>query len=126
MKQTGLRNRFSDDTRNVWLYHYYCMVCGKNQQDVLHHIMCPSVVAHFVDGEHNTSVFNSCPIHNYVCHIGNESFLYSMAGLRKLLNEVARALLFEHNYLPNKKDLEFVSTYKNFYDYDILSKLQIN
>lgn len=113
MKNTGLKNRFSQEVRNQWLYWYSCMICGKNQQDVLHHIISPS--SHlYVDGEHNESVFNSCPIHNFVCHIGNEAFLYKDETIRMLLWKTADALK-EMDYTPNKKDLMFLRLYGAVY-----------
>jgi hypothetical protein len=122
MKQSGLRNRFSSEVRHVWLYWYSCMFCGQNQQDVLHHILSPSV-RDYVDGNHNTSVFNSAPLHNFKCHIGNEAWLGH--NVRHLLNKVARSLLWDVGYTPNKLDLVFIHTYRHLYEDDILSKLSI-
>lgn len=120
----GLRNRFAEADRYVWLYHYSCMVCNMNQQDVLHHIVSPS--SHlYKDGDHNTSIFNSCPIHNQKCHIGNEAFLYRDDTIKMLLNKVARALLFQLDYVPNAKDILFVKTYQSLYENDIIKALKL-
>lgn len=94
-----------------------------NQQDVLHHIVSPS--SHlYIDGDHNTSVFNSCPIHNQKCHIGNEAYLYADETIKKLLNDVARALLFDLDYVPNQKDLLFINTYAHLYESDIIKHVE--
>lgn len=131
MKQSGLRNRFPQSVRLVWLYWYDCMYCGMNQIDTLHHMISPSV-RHYVDGNHNESVFNSCPIHNMKhpnaggevenCHIGNEAYLYSDDGLKYLLNKVARALLWDLEYSPNEKDKTFLRTYRHLYENDIIKR----
>ena len=132
MKNSGLRNRFSNDVREVWAYWYNCAVCGLNQWDVLHHIMSPSV-HDYVDGEHNTSVLNSCPIHNYRhpgadhfrkqgysgkgidsdCHINNEAWLGQ--NYRLLLRKVKDAL-DSMDYVYKPIDLEFLRIYKNLYE----------
>ena len=113
-----------------------------NQQDVLHHIVSPS--SHlYIDGDHNESVFNSCPVHNQLhpnsgfiykmgsrgfgidrnCHIGNEAYLYSDETIKMLLNKVASSLLYEIYYVPNAVDIAFVSRYKTLYESDILVKV---
>ncbi len=114
MKNRGLQNRFSQKTRMEWLYWNSCMVCGRNQQDILHHIISPSS-QHFVIGEHNTSVFNSSPVHNFKCHIGNESWLYDEKNITKLLNKTANAMLFL-DYNTNKNDEEFLRIYDYLYN----------
>lgn len=123
MKKSGLKNRFPLEVRNVWLYHFSCMICGRNNQDVLHHIISPSS-RFYVAGDHNKSVFNSCPIHNYVCHIGNESFLYSEEGIRELLDKVASALLFDIGYELKPVDIEFFRVYRFLFDNDILREVR--
>ncbi len=114
MKNSGLKNRFSQETRMAWLYWYSCMVCNENQQDVLHHIVSPSS-RHYVDGEHNKSVFNSCPIHNMKCHIGKESWLYNEKNITFLLNKTASALE-SLDYQANKNDLVFLRIYSYLYN----------
>ena len=113
MKKSGTGNRFSKETRNEWLYWYECMICGKNQQDVLHHILCKS--SHlYIDGNHNESVLNSCPIHNFVCHIGNEANLYKPETIMLLLKKTREALK-GMGYIPNEKDRKFLSVYSHLY-----------
>lgn len=110
MKNNGLKNRFSQAVRYVWLYWYSCMVCGKNQQDNLHHIVSSGF--NYIDGKHNESVYNSCPIHNRGCHIGNETWL--VANTKELLWKTRNALE-ELGYTPNALDLQFLETYSELY-----------
>ena len=119
---SGLRNRFSTETRYVWLYWYDCMICGRNQIDALHHIISPS--SHFyVDGNHNVSVLNSCPIHNQICHIGNEAHLYADQTVKYLLNKVADALLNNLQYEIKDVDRQFVKVYKHLYNERVVKLL---
>lgn len=89
------------------------MICGRNQIDTLHHIVSPSS-RFYVDGEHNASVFNSCPIHNFVCHIGNEAYLYSEDGIRTLLRSTREALE-AMGYALKPIDKEFLRIYADLY-----------
>lgn len=111
MKNSGLKNRFSQAVRYVWLYWYSCMVCGMNQQDNLHHIVSPPVFG-YVDGKHNESVYNSCPIHNRICHIGNETWLTQHVS--ELLWKTRNALK-EMDYVPNENDKKFLEVYAKLY-----------
>lgn len=113
MKNSGLSNRFSSETRHVWLYWYDCMVCGMNGIDALHHIISPST-RHYIKGAHNESVFNSCPIHNQKCHVGNEAWLFNDKNLRALLWKTAEALQ-EMGYVPNQNDKVFLRMYGFLY-----------
>lgn len=122
MKKTGLSNRFSSETRNVWLYWNSCLICGMNQWDSLHHVISPS--SHlYKAGRHNTSVLNSCPIHNLIhpynrqksCHVGNEAHLYKDETIKELLKDIRFALEFELGYELNELDLEFVDNYVDLY-----------
>lgn len=113
MRQTGLSNRFSAATRLVWLYWYDCMVCGMNRIDALHHIVSPSS-RHYVPGKHNESVYNSCPIHNQICHVGNEAYLYDTETIKMLLKKTRDALK-ELGYAPTPLDLEFLRIYADLY-----------
>lgn len=119
MKKTGLKNRFSQAVRNVWQYWYDCMICGKNSIDVLHHILSPSS-RFYIAGKHNESVLNSCPIHNQVCHIGNEAHLYSDDTIKLLLKKTYMALV-HLEYEFNDLDREFLKVYADLYDNDIIN-----
>lgn len=123
MKKSGLSYRFKDSDRQIWLNidWYACLVCRCNQWDALHHIISPSSRLH-VAGEHNSSIFNSCPIHNIMhpygmrsCHVGNEAFLYRDETIKKLLNETFYILINEAEYIPKSNDLIFLKTYISLY-----------
>ena len=133
MKKTGLQYRFSPEVRTVWLYWYSCNVCHYNQPDALHHIVSPSS-RHHVDTPLNSSVLNSCPIHNtrhpnadqlrrqgysgqgidIDCHINNEAWLYSDEGIRTLLSRTLHALV-ELEYTFNERDRQFLRIYSHLY-----------
>lgn len=134
MKQSGLSNRFSQETRHVWDYWFSCMICGMNQQDALHHIISPSS-SHYVAGKHNESVLNSCPIHNMLhpnassmekegqsgfgitrtCHVGNETYLYDEQNIYMILWKVRDALK-EMDYQWKPIDEQFLKVYGYIYD----------
>lgn len=107
----GLRNRFPEEVRAEWVFWYDCMVCGKNQWSALHHIISPSIHG-YKDGEHNRSVLNSCPIHNYGCHIDNEAWLGRNVGL--LLSKVKQALE-DMGYVLKPIDRKFLEVYGHLY-----------
>lgn len=117
MKKTGLRNRFAPKTRMGWMDWYDCMICGRNQIDALHHIHCPSVRS-FIDGKHNRSIYNSCPIHNQVCHIGNEAFLYSDETVQELLAKTFYAVT-ELGWRNTSEDLEYLRVYIDLYPLEV-------
>jgi hypothetical protein len=93
--------------------------------DVLHHIISPSFFG-YIDGKHNESVLNSCPIHNYKhpdsvaeippCHIGNEAYLFKEETVKMLLKLVLhiQTNIFGHQLKPI--DREFMSVYKKYYN----------
>ncbi len=109
----GLQNRFPEDVRFCWMFWYSCMVCNQNRIDILHHIISPTV-RFYKTGDHNKSVFNSCPLHNDKCHIGNEAYLHKDENIKSLLHEVLHALK-ELGYQPNGRDYEFLKAYKHLY-----------
>ena len=113
MKNSGLKNRFSQKTRYVWLYYYSCMICGENRIDALHHIISPSC-RHYVKGKHNESVLNSCPIHNFSCHLDNEAYLFKDETISYLLNKVYVAVE-ELGYCLDENDKQFLEIYKKLY-----------
>lgn len=131
MKQTGLRNRFSQETRNLWIYHYSCLVCGMNQWDALHHVISPSFYL-YIDGKHNESVFNSCPIHNYKhpdvggetdnCHIDNEAWLFKLGNVKHLLRTIFELQVKSYQFEPKENDIDFLVVYFDIYDKDFLKR----
>jgi len=112
MKNTGLKNRFPEEIRGEWIFWYDCMCCGKNKWDALHHIISPSVRG-YVAGEHNRSILDSCPIHNFGCHIGNEAWLGK--NVKELLKKTYNALR-SMGYELKPIDREFMRIYKDFYE----------
>lgn len=115
MKKTGLSNRFDKDKAvSTWEGWHYCLICTRNRWDALHHIISPSS-RHYVKGEHNKSMLNSCPIHNYGCHIGNESYLYSDKTIKKLLKTV-KTVLESRQYRLDDTDKAFLKVYNHLYE----------
>lgn len=113
MKKSGLQNRFPEEVKHEWTFWHECNVCGKNKWSALHHIISPSS-EFYIPGDHNKSVFNSCPIHNFGCHIGNEAWLGKNVSL--LLHRTAEAL-DSMGYKPkNKTDITFLRVYAKVYN----------
>lgn len=114
MKKSGLKNRFPDWVRNVWQFDWFsCMVCHKNQWSALHHIISPSS-RHYKAGEHNTSILNSCPIHNFGCHIDNEAWLNKNVPL---LLQRTKDALDQLGYEWNENDKKFARIYRHLYEW---------
>lgn len=135
MRNRGLKNRFSDDVKQFWRYEAKsCSVCGMNQPEVLHHINAPSC-SWYIDGEHNESILNSAPVHNYThpsatqfrqqgargvgvdtpCHVGNESWLYTKGNAMLLMQKTARTLeLCQYRLKPI--DEQFIRVYSFMYE----------
>ena len=135
MKRTESRNRFSSKVHMFWQTEWHdCMVCHMNTWSALHHINCPSV-SWFIDGKHNESILNSCPIHNYLhpnyselkrqgltgfgveksCHVGNEAYLYEQENAQMLMWRV-RDAVSEMGYELNELDREFIKVYSFMYE----------
>jgi len=115
MKKSGLKNRFSDSVRADWCDWYDCMVCKQTGCDVLHHIISPSSRL-YVDGNHNASIYNSCPVHNHGCHVGNESYLYRDEIIKKLLMQTRITVNHYTDHVDNEIDKVFKSVYLDLYD----------
>ena len=110
MKNSGLQNRFPENIKYLWMFWYKCFWCGENNWDCLHHIISPSSYG-FKRGKHNLSAINSCPIHNFGCHLDNGK-LHNNKYEVKLLNKVIQYLI-SVNYKFNSTDKEF---FKQYYD----------
>jgi hypothetical protein len=108
----GLKNRFPKEVRYEWEDEHHCIVCGKNGWDALHHIISPAMDV-YVKGEHNRSIYNSCPVHNFSCHL-EKGDLSNPKVISELLVKV-----FKHldamNYEPKIIDYKFVDVYKELY-----------
>ena len=112
---SNLKNRFPKNIRYVWEDWHSCLVCNANKWDALHHIISPSSML-FVPGDHNKSIYNSCPIHNFKCHIDNES-LSKKKTIKRLLKKNSTALRFL-GYKPEtekqkERDREFKKVYND-------------
>lgn len=116
MKNSGLSNRFSQEVRQQWIYWYSCLICGRNRWDALHHIISPSVRFYKV-GKHNESILNSCPIHNFKCHIDNEHILFNDITLSEILEKTFLSLV-ELGYTLKQIDLDFLEVYRDWYNWD--------
>jgi len=107
----GLQNRFdNDEVKSFWAFHYECLICNENGWDALHHILSPTSQG-FVKGKHNTSILNSCPIHNVKCHLYNPS----LKRREKELLKIVLRLTKNKGYELNEKDIQFLTVYKKFY-----------
>ena len=106
-----LNNPFSDKIRELFRWQYECWVCGKNQQDALHHIMGRGNK----DSKVNTSPLNAAPIHNFSCHIENSGPLATDAMKGKLLRKT-RQYLNDMDYELTELDREFIKKYKKIYE----------
>ena len=108
MKQSGLKNRFPDEVKEFWADWFTDMIDGMNDADCLHHIKSPCSVD-YVAGDHNQSIFNSCPLNNFRNHIGHPMHLLEKE--RMLIDRVGKAVM-ERNYKPNERDCRFLKIYK--------------
>lgn len=111
-----LQNRFPENLKYEWQFWYSCMVCGQNSFDALHHTISPPCRV-YIKGEHNKSILNSCPICNFKCHIGNESYLHKI--IPSLLVKVKNALLDDLGYKLKPVDKDFLEVYKNLYENEL-------
>lgn len=113
MWSSGLKNRFKDIDRQIWQGWHACLFCGRNGWDALHHIISPSS-GFYVAGDHNRSILNSCPIHNYPCHVGNEGTLFQEETTKDLLQKTYEALEWQ-DYLLNANDKQFLNIYSKLF-----------
>lgn len=90
-----------------------CFLCKRNHADCLHHIISPSSVR-YVQGKHNESIFNSCPLNNFECHIGKTLHTKEMESL--LLKIVFNYIMEnKNNYKFSENDIRFLEVYKDLY-----------
>lgn len=104
-KNTRMQNEFTNETRELFRWNYECFICGKNNQDALHHIL----------GRENNSPLNVCPIHNFSCHLENSGQLNTDKIKGKLLRKV-RQFLVDNNYQLTEDDLRFIEKYDRLYN----------
>jgi hypothetical protein len=114
-----LKNRFPNKVFTAWNDWYYCLECGENTGDALHHIISPSN-KHYVKGYHNKSVLNSALLCNFKCHLYNPE-LHKEYKTKEYLTKTFM-IMNEKKYDFDEIDLEFLTTYKHLYERE-LSKL---
>lgn len=98
-----LKNAFSEETRELFIWNKECWWCKANHWDCLHHIL----------GRISDSPLNVAPLNNFVCHIGNGK-LSQFDIKKKLLNKTLDYLL-ESGYSLTKKDKEFKKEHHIYY-----------
>jgi len=108
MKKSGLQYRFSEIDKEVWMFWYRCMWCGKNQWDCLHHIISPSSMDH-KHGDFNASILNSSAMHNNRCHLDNGELHHRDVEI-KLLKKTLKMLMIK-GYKLTETDKEFQKVY---------------
>ncbi len=109
MRRSGLQNRFDREELNAtWTFFHRCLWCDKSGFDSFHHIKSPSS-QDYRNGEFNESMLNSCPIHNFGCHLYNGQ-LHHLSVEKRLLRKVADALVKE-GYKLKQKDNDFLNVY---------------
>lgn len=97
----NLRNAFSQDTRNLFLYEHSCWLTGRSDKGLeLHHIR----------GRVSNSPLNAYLInpeaHSHLGHTQEEEAKFLQHTLRWLLRQ---------GYELTKKDIEFYNTNKHLY-----------
>lgn len=107
-----LADRFKNEVRYFWEDNYHCIICGENGWDALHHIVNPSTDV-YVKGKHNTSIYNSCPIHNFGCHL-DKGDINRRETVSELLIKVFE-FLDAMGYEPKEIDYKFTTIYKDLY-----------
>lgn len=107
-----MHNRFDKEDRYVWEDHHACFECSENGADCLHHIFGNSDIEQ-VPGDHNSSIYNSIPLHNQRCHIGREA---QLGKKRKQLLRRAKRWIDSTDYVRKPKDEKFLEVYSKYYE----------
>ena len=100
-----LQNPFSQDTRNIFLYIFYCFDCGRSDRGLeVHHII----------GRSSNSPLNAIPLcldcHRVCGHSFEEESTYLKTTLRFLLQE---------EYVLIKYDIDFYQEHRQKYLHDL-------
>jgi hypothetical protein len=94
-----LRNPFSTDTRNLFLYVHWCFSCGRSDL---------GLEAHHIYGRTSSSAFNLAPVclrcHSHMGHSTKEQ--------RELLKETTKYLLSTVHYNPTADDMIFLERHE--------------
>jgi len=106
-----MRNKFTDETRNLFDLGGYCrdFEDGRNDADCLHHIL----------SRVSDSPYNAAPLNNFRNHQPegrkNLPAITSEEAISKYLNKTKK-FLDDIGYEPNEKDEEFLEKYKKYYN----------
>ena len=92
-----LRNPFSEETRNLYLWNHECWVCGRNTVSELHHIW----------GRISDSALNSAPLCKE-CH----TTLFATRIVRVNLFKKTLDFLYKQSYELVDRDLKFLEKVK--------------
>jgi|SRR3989304_61987 len=98
-----LKNSFSPETRELFIWKYDCDWCQLNSWDAGHHIL----------GRISASPLNFCTLHNQKCHIGNGK-LATFEVQKKLLAKTYEYLK-KSGYVLTNEDQSFVLKNKKYY-----------
>lgn len=108
-----MKNDFTEQTRYLFDFggFSYDWEDGRNDADCLHHIL----------GRVSNSPYNACPLNNFRTHQPEGRMqlklgaITSQENISKYLTKT-KTYLDMYGYQPNKKDLEFLSKYKKYYE----------
>ena len=103
MQSKGLKNNFTEETKELFTWNEECWVCPENGWDCLHHIL----------GRVSNSPLNAAPIHNFKCHIGNGK-LARFEVKKKLLKKTFKYLMTKE-YVLTEKDKKFKKKNERYY-----------
>lgn len=98
-----LKNSFTSETRELFMWNYECWICQMNNWDAAHHIL----------GRISNSPLNFCPLHNTDCHIGNGTL--STFDVQKKMLAKTYQFLMSSGYILTDYDKIFISKNKKYY-----------
>jgi len=104
------KNNFTEKTRSLFAFNFFCFYCWKSGADALHHIL----------GRCSNSPLNACPIHNHKCHLYNPDL--NRKSTKKRLLRATYKYLMKEGYKLTDKDREFMKKYKEYYQEAVSTK----
>jgi len=113
---TLLKNRFPIAVRSFWEGNgwYTCIKCDQNNADQLHHIISPTANC-YIKGEHNRSIFNSCPI-CWKCHANPMQSDYNHWRLTAKVKEIVLRAIANEELELKPIDISFIKKYPQFFE----------
>ena len=99
-----MKNNFTSETRDLFIWNDECWWCGQNHNDCLHHIM----------GRISNSPLNAAPLNNFDCHIGNGEL--SLFEIKASLLKKTLKYLLKNDYVLISEDKLFMKKYKKYYE----------